>query len=400
MKTRIVILAILGLLIFNSNSYSHIDLTISHTESCRGTDIKFSISSSASFSTIKWVFGDGNSQITTTLFTSHKYDTFGSFQVKVSLFDNNNQLLCAPFEKKIVVYNNPIADFDTPEICCCPPAVVRFNNKTIMLGDTITSWRWDFYEGSSTVRYSLLENPIHTYTNIGSFDVRLIATSKHNCKDTMLKESIILILYPKPKFWLFRNGQICTSDTIFAGEQVNVLDSSVYINKWKFNKGDSTFYFDTMRPPNRIFKIKYDNPGIYILSLYAEIRFFCPTYMHGKMITSWSSYGDTSYWNYKNESTFTVVVKKTSGIDDRLSEFRLYPNPVENTLRIHASSDVGNNNIVLIYNAFGQLLKKMENLPVYKNEIQLNTADLKPGFYLLKLKFDNKEFEKTFIKTD
>lgn len=83
------------------------------------------------------------------------------------------------------------ADFiATDTIHCANPAVVAFTNKST--GGF--SYAWTFGDGGS----STLENPTHTYTFPGNYDVRLISTGCAAVKDTLYWPALVKIdaMYP------------------------------------------------------------------------------------------------------------------------------------------------------------------------------------------------------------
>ncbi len=82
-----------------------------------------------------------------------------------------------------------IADFDIPSVVCAPYTVTFINNSsTATVGTTI--WNWNFGDGTN----SSAQNPTHTYTQSGQYDVRLIVSNSTSCNiaDTMIKTIIVL----------------------------------------------------------------------------------------------------------------------------------------------------------------------------------------------------------------
>ena len=61
------------------------------------------------------------------------------------------------------------ADFASDTISGSAPLTVNFTDQSC---GTITSWSWDFGDGST----SLQQNPSHTYTNPGTYTVSLTVT--------------------------------------------------------------------------------------------------------------------------------------------------------------------------------------------------------------------------------
>jgi gliding motility-associated-like protein len=83
-------------------------------------------------------------------------------------------------EDYITVWHNPIADFDANsfEIEMYSPDFEFYNLST---GED--AYDWNFGDTNT----SNLENPFHTYSDTGTYDVMLIASTVHNCTDTVSK---------------------------------------------------------------------------------------------------------------------------------------------------------------------------------------------------------------------
>lgn len=129
-----------------------------------------------------WNFGDGGTA--TGLTATYSYATPGTYTVKV--YSNFTSCLDSA-SNTITVNPRPVADFSAPVTSRCePPLTVNFQDLT---AGGATGWQWDFGDGGT----STLQNPSHTYTAYGSFDVRLIATNSFGCTDTIIKPAYINI---------------------------------------------------------------------------------------------------------------------------------------------------------------------------------------------------------------
>jgi len=70
----------------------------------------------------------------------------------------------------------------------CLPVAVQFTDISIACpGNTINKWLWNFGDGTT----STLQNPIHSYTNTGSFTVKLTVTTAGNLSNTRSKSIFI-----------------------------------------------------------------------------------------------------------------------------------------------------------------------------------------------------------------
>ena len=131
-----------------------------------------------------WKFGDGSTSSDTTPVKT--YATAGTY--KVTLY--NTYSYCKDSVKKsITIAPNPVANFSPDKTFQCqPPFDVNFKD----LSANAVSWFWDFGDGTT----STLQNPTHTYTNFGTYAVKLMATNASGCTDSLQKDTLIQIIKP------------------------------------------------------------------------------------------------------------------------------------------------------------------------------------------------------------
>ena len=69
---------------------------------------------------------------------------------------------------------NPTVQFTASPTSGTPPLTVQFNSTNVdSLGNTITSWKWNFGDGATSTQ----RNPPYTYTNAGTFNPSFVATN-------------------------------------------------------------------------------------------------------------------------------------------------------------------------------------------------------------------------------
>ena len=80
-----------------------------------------------------------------------------------------------------------VADFEIPPIGCSPFAH-QFNNTSLTQANT--SYFWDFGDGDTSTQFE----PNHTYTQPGTYTLKLILTDNTSCNlsDTLQKDIIII----------------------------------------------------------------------------------------------------------------------------------------------------------------------------------------------------------------
>lgn len=97
---------------------------------------------------------------------------------------------------------------------------------------------------------------------------------------------------------------------------------------------------------------------------------------------------------YKDNSFNIVLDGGTNDIEYINKNIKLFPNPVKDRLFIDIS-DINGNNTFQIIDINGKLIQKGS---VNSREMSINTQNIKPGFYTLKLNSDNTILYKSFIK--
>lgn len=75
--------------------------------------------------------------------------------------------------------SNPVASFTSTNTCLGTAS--QFIDKSTISGSTITSWLWDFGDGSTSTQ----KNPTHTYASSGNFTVSLTVTTAEGCDATI-----------------------------------------------------------------------------------------------------------------------------------------------------------------------------------------------------------------------
>jgi PKD repeat protein len=143
-----------------------------------GENVNFNASASrpATGRTIRsydWDFGDGTQKTTTTPITSHDYQTAGTFAVTLVVTDDVGREAVATATVTIA-NDSPTADFTFSQLPPTATHTIQFNSSgsSASPGRTITSYFWDFGDGTS----SALASPSHPYAAAASYNVTLTVT--------------------------------------------------------------------------------------------------------------------------------------------------------------------------------------------------------------------------------
>src|SRR6185436_18239309 len=88
---------------------------------------------------------------------------------------------------------DPVANFTVDNSSGCAPFRVQFTDQST--GDP-TSWSWDFGNG----QLSTFKNPLITYSQPGTYTVRLIVKNASGIDDEIKTDYITVFVTPTPSF--------------------------------------------------------------------------------------------------------------------------------------------------------------------------------------------------------
>ncbi|MEM6964974.1 MAG: PKD domain-containing protein [Bacteroidota bacterium] len=136
--------------------------------------------------TYLWEFGDGNTS--TDPNPTHNFGSVGTYNVCLTA---SNASGCVEQFCEDVAFQPLIAEFvadETYKSCPEPPLISNFMDQST---NAIT-WFWDFGDGGT----SSLQNPSHSYNQVGTYDVCLTVTNVLGCAETICKTAYIEVAGP------------------------------------------------------------------------------------------------------------------------------------------------------------------------------------------------------------
>lgn len=151
----------------------------------------------------------------------------------------------------------PTADFNSTNVC--QGTNMSFVDASSTASGSITSWTWDFGDAGN----SITQNPLHTYTMPGNFNVMLIAGSSNGCSDTVVK-SVTAYPLPVPSFTA---SLACEDYPTYFTNTSTIPSGSIASYTYDFN-GVST---STNPNPN----FTFPSSGVYNVSLTAVSDMMC-----------------------------------------------------------------------------------------------------------------------------
>lgn len=166
-----------------------VNFSVNATTGCFPLDVQFSDKSVTANGTINswlWDFGDGG---TSTLKNPvHTFTSDKNFNVTLLVKTTNGCSNVFTKNSVVQISAGALANFtnDNPQTCTSP---VTINFQNLSAGTGSVDYIWDFGDGGA----STLLNPSHTYTNIGTYTVKLVTVNEKGCRDTLIKPNAVTV---------------------------------------------------------------------------------------------------------------------------------------------------------------------------------------------------------------
>lgn len=221
---------------------------------CNPVTVNFSASTNAR-NTFVWDFNDGTTITTPDSNVTHTYTYPGRYVPKMILIDETGCQVPIIGHDSITVssiQNN--FSFNT-RLLCDSGVVVFSDSSVITMGDSITSYHWNFGDGNTSAQ----QNPSYSYSQTGIFYPELITASRLGCADT-LRSAVPLRIVASPRVNILSTGNGCTPLTVTFNSQLAVPDTSAIAWQWDFANGGTS----TQASPAAQ---QYTAPGIYSITL-------------------------------------------------------------------------------------------------------------------------------------
>lgn len=235
---------------------------------------------------------------------------------------------------------------------CAPPAVAHFNSDCN--GDPI-SWYWTFEGGLPATSYD--ENPVITYLDEGSYDVRLIVSNGTDI-DTAFYEKYINV-HGLPEVSWNDVPELCNEDW----------------DPYPLTEG---------QPGGGQYSGNYVTDGMYFHPTEAGVGNHTVTYTY------------TDVYGCINSANHTVSVVNCVGVgENKALGLELFPNPTTGLLNINISAHQFNNADLKIIDAIGKEVYHQNNLTIdgtYSATIDLSAQP--QGIYFVIINGDDQRASK------
>ncbi len=189
----------------------------------------------------EWDFGDGSeTKDSGGEIINHTFENPGPYPDTLTItqtvwIERNDEPACTDiFEKEIVIFPEVTAKIPEIDTVGCAPFTVEFGNES----SNATNFHWDFDDGgTSSEKY-----PSHTFNNTTdetkTFNVEMIAWSKHSCYDTT---NIIIEVHPQVTAGFdFSPAYACNPHEVIFTNTSSSASTMEY--EWNFGDGSPPDY--------------------------------------------------------------------------------------------------------------------------------------------------------------
>ncbi|SFE06436.1 gliding motility-associated C-terminal domain-containing protein [Chitinophaga sp. CF118] len=182
-----------------------------------------------------WNFNNGSIvNATTAAAQTTQYNGFGTYTIK-HVVKVSDLCISDTVSKDVVVYAKPLLGFTYPNSCLDVNGIVQFNSTTTVPdAQTLNTYAWDFGDASATPanpNTSALEDPLHTYTKFGTYNIKYTVTTDKGCsKDTTVTATFKL----KPQLAYTTLSAVCENDkSIISVAKASVINGVTGTGKYK-----------------------------------------------------------------------------------------------------------------------------------------------------------------------
>ncbi|MBW8685401.1 PKD domain-containing protein [Chitinophaga rhizophila] len=220
---------------------------------CLGTRVNFSTPSivAGSVASYRWTYGDGRFN-TSSPRPGYTYSTPGRYPVALATIDIYG---CRHVSDTLFIeVNGATARFTASARRCRNEAITFTDASTVRTGNTITSWTYDFGDGTPPQVFTTQPVTVnHSYSVINDYQVILTVTDNTGCVDTAMQTISIANIVAN----FSANTNIACLNTPFQFNNESITEPLTYA--WSFGDGG----ISTDRTPRHT----YTAPGRYTVTL-------------------------------------------------------------------------------------------------------------------------------------
>ena len=272
-------------------------------------EVSFLDQSTAPPSITAWAWDFGDSETSTEQNPTHTYQSAGTYTITLSITTaSGGDTETKPAYITVNDTVPPSAAFSAAPTFGFSPLQVQFNDESVAGTASITAWLWDFGDGESSTE----QDPAHTYSIAGQYDVSLTVTTGHG-EDTETKAAFISVQDVAGPTALF-SGTPTSGDVpleVLFTDESDPGTSAIASWLWDFGDGGTS---DEQHPSHT-----YDASGDYDVSLTVSTEHGSSTETKTAYITATETSGqnqtDIDGNGAVNASDVQLVINAALGID-------------------------------------------------------------------------------------
>ena len=228
------IIFVLFALLLHTTLFSQLkaDFTADQTTGCTPLLVQYTDNSTGT--PTEWLWDLGNGSVSTKQNPSGVYINPGTYTVKLRVKNLSGQDSIVK-TNYITVYAKPTVDFSTQPSTGCVPLTVSFKDMSNAGSGTIQNWVWDFGDGTSAID----QNPVHTYTQPGTYSVSLFVINNFGCQQSVIKTSSILAADSVKADFTYNYTSVCNPPTTVNFTNTST-SSSPLTYQWDFGDGNQS----------------------------------------------------------------------------------------------------------------------------------------------------------------
>jgi gliding motility-associated-like protein len=220
---------------------------------CKNTTIHFTGENinAANINSWRWDFGDGNTSNDPSS-SSHTYTIAGNYTVSLTIID---LMGCSDTQSIPLTILGPRAAFGSSISAACFGAdpVLFYDSSTADGSHPLVKWIWNF--GDGIIDSTSAPPYMHNYTVAGDFAVSLTVVDNNGCRDSLRKNSAVIIGHPNAAF----NSPDSLSCTDRPVRFVNTSTGNDLQYLWNFGDGSGSTSVNPIH--------YYNGIGVYTVSL-------------------------------------------------------------------------------------------------------------------------------------
>ena len=235
------------------------EFTANRTSGCAPLVVTFTDQSTGNPTSWNWGFSNG--QLSNVQNPTVTFSQPGTYEVSlvVQNADGTHGITKTDY---ITVYPSPTPAFSANITTGCVPVTVQFTDNSNPQAGTIVSWEWDFGDGGTSTQ----QNPTHTYTETGFYNVSLRVTSSTGCSNVRTQVRYIRIVEGVTADFNFNPPVSCTAP--FAVNFQNYTAGPGTMSyQWDFGNGNTSTAKDPVG--------NYASAGTYSVRLIAQSQYGC-----------------------------------------------------------------------------------------------------------------------------